>query len=216
MENKKLNISELLKGGGVKKVIIICGVVGMLLILLSTFTDLDGQKNEISNYSVKEYKTAMQEELQQILFKIEGVGHVEVLLTIENSVEGVYLENNSTKTKEIEPVIRGVVVGITIIAFASSSKTGARNTVDATSPTCANGMLNNSVMIRELSPPIRKSFPISSIVKFREKFVSKRNTISGTTAQSPPTTMKAIGEPEIAVKASEIAVQISIKKNTFI
>ena len=110
MENKKFNISDFLKGGGVKKVVVICGIVGMLLILLSTFTDLDTQKDEVSNYSVKEYKTVMQEELQQILYKIEGVGQVEVLLTIENSVEGVYLENNSTKTKEIEPVIRGVVV----------------------------------------------------------------------------------------------------------
>ena len=45
-----------------------------------------------------------------MLSRIEGVGSVNVLLTIENSVEGVYLDNNSTKTKEIEPVIRGVVV----------------------------------------------------------------------------------------------------------
>lgn len=45
-----------------------------------------------------------------MLSQIEGVGDVSVLLTIENSVEGVYLENNSTKTKDIEPVVRGVVV----------------------------------------------------------------------------------------------------------
>ena len=45
-----------------------------------------------------------------MLSQIEGVGDVSVLLTIENSVEGVYLENNSTKTKDIEPLVRGVVV----------------------------------------------------------------------------------------------------------
>lgn len=33
-----------------------------------------------------------------------------MLLTIENSVEYVYLEDSTTKTKEIQPVIRGVLV----------------------------------------------------------------------------------------------------------
>lgn len=110
MESKKLNISEMLKNGGGRRIIIICGIAGMLLILLSTFSDLTGETDEIINYSVQDYKASMQEELKQTLYNIEGVGNVEVLLTIENSVEGVYLENNSTKTKEIEPVIRGVVI----------------------------------------------------------------------------------------------------------
>lgn len=110
MENKKLNLTEMMKNGGARKVIVFCGIAGMLLILLSTFSGLDGETSSSSNYSVNEYKTSLQEELKQILYKIDGVGEVEVLLTIENSVEGVYLENNSTKTKEIEPVIRGVVI----------------------------------------------------------------------------------------------------------
>ena len=33
-----------------------------------------------------------------------------MLLTIENSVEYVYLEDSTTQTKEIQPVIRGVLV----------------------------------------------------------------------------------------------------------
>ena len=103
-------ISELYKKLGARKLILICGIVGMLLILLSSFSGLEGEKDVVSNYSVQEYKTSMQQELKQTLYNIEGVGNVEVLLTIENSVEGVYLENNSTKTKEIEPVIRGVVI----------------------------------------------------------------------------------------------------------
>jgi len=110
MENKKMSITQMLKKAGSTKIIIICGIVGMLLILLSTFSGFENKDETISNYSVNEYKISMQEELREILFKIDGVGEVEVLLTIENSVEGVYLENNSTKTKEIEPIIRGVVI----------------------------------------------------------------------------------------------------------
>lgn len=110
MEKKWLNITEMIKKAGVTRIIVFCGIAGMLLILLSTFSGLDGDNTADSNYSVNEYKISLQQELQEILYKIDGVGEVEVLLTIENSVEGVYLENNSTKTKEIEPVIRGVVI----------------------------------------------------------------------------------------------------------
>ena len=45
-----------------------------------------------------------------MLTKVEGVGDCSVLITMENSVEDVYLQNSSTKTKEIEPTIRGIVV----------------------------------------------------------------------------------------------------------
>lgn len=41
---------------------------------------------------------------------IEGAGKTEVLLTMENSVEYVYLDKGAEKTKEIEPLIRGVLV----------------------------------------------------------------------------------------------------------
>ena len=45
-----------------------------------------------------------------MLNQVDGVGECSVLITMENSAEGVYLQNSSTKTKEIEPKIRGVVV----------------------------------------------------------------------------------------------------------
>jgi stage III sporulation protein AG len=41
---------------------------------------------------------------------VEGAGKTRVLLTMENSAEYVYLENGTTKTKEIQPRIRGVLV----------------------------------------------------------------------------------------------------------
>ena len=109
MKEKK-NITESLNNSKIKKIIIIIGIAGLLLILLSSFSGLSDKKKDTTDYSVSEYKVSMQDELKRILYNIEGVGDVQVMLTIENSVEGVYLENNSTKTKEIEPVIRGVVI----------------------------------------------------------------------------------------------------------
>ena len=104
------NFKKLIKDGRLKNIIIIIGALGILLVLLSSFSGLSSEKQDSSDYSVSQYRTDLQDALSEMLTRIEGVGNVSVLLTIENSVEGVYLENNSTKTKEIEPVIRGGIV----------------------------------------------------------------------------------------------------------
>ena len=104
------NVKKLVKDGKLKNIIIIIGVLGVLLIFISSFTGVSAGQESGSDYSVAQYRTDLQDSLSEMLTRIEGVGDVCVLLTIENSVEGVYLENNSTKTKEIEPVIRGVIV----------------------------------------------------------------------------------------------------------
>ncbi len=102
-------LKALIKNGKAKNIIIVLGIFAVLLIFISSFTGTGGE-NSASNYNVNDYKAELQTSLSEMLSKIEGVGSVSVMLTIENSVEGVYLENNSTKTKEIEPVIRGVII----------------------------------------------------------------------------------------------------------
>ena len=104
----KTDFKKLLTDGKAKKLIIICGIIGIGLIFLSGF--FDGSKNDNVSFSVSDYKEQTQKALGEMLSEVEGVGDNTVLLTIENSVEGVYLQNSSTKTKEIEPKIRGVVV----------------------------------------------------------------------------------------------------------
>lgn len=105
MNYKKLK--RLISDEKIKKIILICGIIGIILIFLSSFIELP---KDNSSMGVAEYKEYIQNSVTQILSKVEGVGDCSVLLTIENSVEGVYLQNSSTKTKEIEPIIRGVVV----------------------------------------------------------------------------------------------------------
>ena len=106
---QKLDFKNLLKDGKIRNVIVICGIIGIVLIFLSSFIGSPDSTQDTGS-NVSEYKEQMQSSVQQMLGQIEDVGSVSVLLTIENSVEGVYLDNNSTKTKEIEPKIRGVVV----------------------------------------------------------------------------------------------------------
>lgn len=104
-----MKISEykkLFSNGRLKNAVIIVGIIGVVLIFLSSFIEIPSD----NNHGVEEYRLELQDSLSDMLSKIEGVGSVSVLLTIENSAEGVYLDNNSTKTKDIEPVVRGVVV----------------------------------------------------------------------------------------------------------
>ncbi len=99
---------KLLNDNRIRNFILISGLAAIALIFLSTFISFDG--NGTSGSSVSDYRLELQQSITDMLSEVEGVGEVKVLLTIENSSEGVYLDNNSTKTKEIEPVIRGAVV----------------------------------------------------------------------------------------------------------
>ncbi len=101
------SIKKMFSGDKIKRIIFIFGIAGILIIFISSFIKLPDNSNK---NTVADYKEQIQSSITEMLNNIEGVGECSVLLTIENSVEDVYLENSSTKTKEIEPVIRGVVV----------------------------------------------------------------------------------------------------------
>lgn len=104
---KGLNLKKLLSDDKIKKILFICGIAGIVLIFLSSFIELPKDSAE---YNVSNYKEQIESSVSDMLKNVDGVGECSVLITIENSVEGVYLQNSSTKTKEIEPKIRGVVV----------------------------------------------------------------------------------------------------------
>ena len=113
MEHKTdLSFQKLFEKEKFKKLIIILGIAAMALIFLSSITDLGftRQDNDSSDFSAERYCEELQSQLQSILSSMEGVGRVNILLTIENSTEVVYQERTENQTKQIEPKIRGVVV----------------------------------------------------------------------------------------------------------
>ena len=112
-EKTSLKVKKLFESEKTRKIIIMVGVIGIALIFISSFVDLgsDGSsKADEAGFSVTTYSTEIESDLQGIISHIEGAGTTEVLLTMENSVEYVYLDDSTTKTKEIQPVIRGVLV----------------------------------------------------------------------------------------------------------
>ena len=113
MEDKTSSkLKSMLNSKKIRNIIIVVGLIGIGLIFLSNWIDFgsltSGKGDEA--FSVKTYRTKIENDLQTVISKIEGAGKTEVLLTMENSVEYVYLDNSTTKTKEIEPLIRGVLV----------------------------------------------------------------------------------------------------------
>ena len=111
MDEKTAGLKKLFESDRARTVIIIIGVIGIALIFISSLTGFDtGQKGGEEGFSVTTYSTEIESDLQKILSSISGCGETRVLLTMENSVEYVYLDDSTTKTKEIQPVIRGVLV----------------------------------------------------------------------------------------------------------
>ena len=111
MEEKTNGIKKLFESDKARKIIVIIGIIGIALIFISSISGINtDKKTETEGFSVTTYSTEIESDLQKILSSISGCGETKVLLTIENSVEYVYLEDSTTKTKEIQPVIRGVLV----------------------------------------------------------------------------------------------------------
>lgn len=113
MNVKGKKLSGIFENEKLIKIIIIIGIIAIAVIFLSSITDFDNSKQEddVKMYSVEQYRTTLEKSISEMLSCIDGVGNVRVLITMENSTEQVYLQNSTdTKTKEIEPKIRGAVV----------------------------------------------------------------------------------------------------------
>ena len=104
LQGKKL--TKWLSDKRVVKVAVIIGTAAVLLIGLSSFIDFSGSEKESS----ERYAAKTEAHLLEIISHINGVGEAKIFLTMDNSGENVYLKNTDTKTKSIEPKVRGVVV----------------------------------------------------------------------------------------------------------
>lgn len=104
---KKEKFDHLLRSKAFLRGAIIVGAGAILLILLSTYIDFGSFGNR---QSAEDYSDELKSQLLDIVSQIDGVGEVKVFLTMDNSGENVYLTNSDTKTKSIEPTVRGVVI----------------------------------------------------------------------------------------------------------
>ena len=99
-------LSEFFADKRMLKIAMISGVVAIVLIAMSSFLPLV----QDSGKAGEEYGEKLKEQLIAIVTHIDGVGKAEIFLTMDNGGENIYLTNSDTKTKSIEPTVRGVVI----------------------------------------------------------------------------------------------------------
>ena len=96
-------IKKLLSAQNKTKIIVIAGLLGIGLIMLSEFLPDNNTDQNIKDTSdsvisdnTDTYKQEIESELKNIIGKINGVGDLEVMVTIEGTTEYVYAEELDT------------------------------------------------------------------------------------------------------------------------
>ena len=87
-----------------RKILLIIGFAGILLIFLSSLFKGDAPKTSARQNpeSTEEYIAAMENKLSKILESINGVGNVKVMITLENSGENIYAVEQKSNTDKSE------------------------------------------------------------------------------------------------------------------
>ena len=102
----KQKLNEILTGKRFLRIAVITAAVSVLLIFVTSYVDF-GVDRDVES---ERYSAELKAQLLEIISRIDGVGEAEIFLTMDNSGEYVYLKNSDTKTKSIEPTVRGVVI----------------------------------------------------------------------------------------------------------
>lgn len=107
MEKKKLSLKEI----GIPKLVIIfmCGILLIILSFPNLFSGGDQKKAttaDISNVhttiSDASYEEEMETRLKKALMKVEGIGNVEVMITLKSSKESVTLKDSPYSQESLE------------------------------------------------------------------------------------------------------------------
>lgn len=107
----KEKLASMFTSDNARMVFIFLGLGAILLIFISGFIgDNSNDKNIEKELIASDYSESLSTKLVDMIEKIQGVGEAQVLLTLENSYEYVYLDDDKTLSKIIEPKVRGVAV----------------------------------------------------------------------------------------------------------
>lgn len=104
-KGRKLN--DLLTDKRFIRAAVIVALIAIVLIFLSSFVHFGSDDGQVDTEA---FSDRLKSSLLNVVTHIDGVGQAEIFLTLDNGGENVYLTNSDTKTKSIEPTVRGVVI----------------------------------------------------------------------------------------------------------
>lgn len=96
---------EWLKGENGRRTIVIAGLLGMALILLSQFLP----ESQAVSAPETDYADLLEQRLVALVSSVDGVGECRVMVTLESGTEHVYTAQTAL-VAEVYPTVRGVVV----------------------------------------------------------------------------------------------------------
>lgn len=106
----KLDIKKILPNISADKkraVIVALGIAGIVLIFASNFihTESSNTEENVSQESepltVESYRKQLEEELTRIVSAIDGAGKVEILITMDSTIEDVYILEKNVSEKSV-------------------------------------------------------------------------------------------------------------------
>ncbi len=100
---------RLLQGGGGQRLLVVLGLLGMALILLSQLRGRETSAGGDFSQEAAEYARELETRLCEMVGRMEGVGACRVLVTLENGSEYVYGDRSQPVTERM-PAVRGVMV----------------------------------------------------------------------------------------------------------
>jgi stage III sporulation protein AG len=105
LDNKiKDKLTEIFKSDRKVKIFVIIGMLSILVILLSEMIP-SSSSSDVSNvkdneYSYSEYISSLENETQEIIGSIDGVGECKVMLTLKNTNESVYAKDSEESSND--------------------------------------------------------------------------------------------------------------------
>ena len=141
----KEELKKLIEKAGTLKLlaVVICGV---LLLFFSYSENADekaaapASSSDVTDAETKgtleEYKAEREEELKQLLQRVDGVGHADVMITLKASNEKVTLKDNTQKGESNEEktvLVENSIEGIVIVCEGGYDSVIKREITDAVS-----------------------------------------------------------------------------------
>lgn len=95
-----------------RKIIIGAGLLGIALIFLSGYLTSGGKSepqpaSSGPAYTAEEYETRLENELRELIMKIQGVGNASVMVTLEQTKQAVYAKEEKTNGQTTEDKSEG-------------------------------------------------------------------------------------------------------------
>ncbi len=106
-------LKELFRSEKSIKIILITGAALILFLALSGISSdekTDGSSELFDYKRQAEYEAALEEKLGNILSCIEGIGNINIMITLESSEQNQFQKSNNEPIYTKTPEIRGVIV----------------------------------------------------------------------------------------------------------